>query len=198
MNPPPALVIFDMDGTLTRPMLDFDRIREEIGIAAGPILEAVTSMPPDDRARAEAILLRHEAQAAAESELQPGAGDVVRSIRRAGVPVALMTRNSRESVRAFQERHGLEFDLVRTREDGVVKPSPEPVQFICRRFEAEPQRTWVIGDFHYDLLCANRAGAISVLLLEAPDGPPAWAKEAAHVITDLRALLLLMGLEARA
>lgn len=89
------VVIFDMDGTLTRPVLDFDRIREEIGLARGPILEAVLSMPPTDRARAESILSHHESAAAASSELQPYAEEVVERIRAAGHPTVLMTRNSR-------------------------------------------------------------------------------------------------------
>src|SRR5258708_38007082 len=112
--PPKRLVIFDMDGTLTRPMLDFDGIRAEIGLPKEPLLEAVRALPPEDRARAEAILLKHEAVAAAESELQPGAKATVDSIRRAGIPVALMTRNSRKSTKAFDDRHGLVFDHVRT------------------------------------------------------------------------------------
>ena len=36
----PRAAIFDMDGTLTRPCLDFSRIREEIGVSR-PILEAM-------------------------------------------------------------------------------------------------------------------------------------------------------------
>ena len=38
-------VIFDLDGTLTIPLLDFNRIRQEIGISDGfPILEALATM----------------------------------------------------------------------------------------------------------------------------------------------------------
>jgi HAD superfamily hydrolase (TIGR01509 family) len=185
-------VIFDLDGTLTRPILDFDRIREEIGLPHGPILELVMQLPPEEQARAEAILLRHEAAAAADSELQPGAGEVVAAIRGAGIPIALMTRNSRKSTRAFQRRHGLAFDLVRTREDGPIKPSPEPVVSICSALGAEPSLTWVVGDFHFDLKCANAAGAISVLLIDPRQDRPAWAREARHVIGELRELLDLM------
>ncbi len=79
----PRVVIFDMDGTLTRPCLDFDRIREEIGVSE-PILEAMQSMSQADLARSEAILERHEALAAANSELQPGAAEVVAAIRSDG------------------------------------------------------------------------------------------------------------------
>src|SRR5512140_1160333 len=148
----PQAVIFDMDGTLTRPALDFDRIRAEIGVDE-PILEAVAKMTPPDRARAEAILERHEALAAANSELQPGAAEVVTAVQAAGLPVVLMTRNSRRSVDALTERHGLVFDMVRTREDGTSKPSPEPIRAICRVLDVDPRATWAVGDYHYDILC---------------------------------------------
>lgn len=197
MSHPKSVVIFDMDGTLTRPQLDFDRIRQEIGIVSEPLLEAVEKLPPDERSRAEAILHQHESEAAATSELQPGAAKVVASIRAEGLPVALMTRNSRASVDAFQRRHRIEFDLIRTREDGVVKPSPTPVLEICEAFRGDPSAAWVIGDYHYDILCGVAAGATTVLLASRDEPPAPWASEAHHVIHDLPDLLPLLGLTAR-
>ena len=40
-------VIFDLDGTLTQPFLDFDKMRTEMGLPrdAGPILEALEGVP---------------------------------------------------------------------------------------------------------------------------------------------------------
>ena len=39
-------VIFDLDGTITKPYLDFDKIRQEMGLAAdaGPLLEIMEKM----------------------------------------------------------------------------------------------------------------------------------------------------------
>lgn len=184
-----------MDGTLTVPLLDFDLIRAEIGIPSGTLLEAIDSMPPDQRARAEGIIVRHEAAAAATSELMPGAAEVVAAIREAGCPVALMTRNSRISVRAFQQRHGIAFDLVRTREDGVCKPSPQPVYEICGTLGGKPEDAWVIGDFHYDILCGNAAGATTILMWSLAEPLPPWASEADHVIRELDKIPGLLGIE---
>ena len=194
MTASPRLVIFDMDGTLTQPCLEFARIREEIGVDE-PILEAMAKMLPAARSRAVAILERHEALAAEHSELQPGAAETVAAIRASGIPAVLMTRNSRRSVEALIARHDLTFDLVRTREDGEVKPSPAPILSICRRFETEPSRTWTIGDFHYDILCGAAAGAVTVLLLDPTAARPVWAKEADYVIHALRELPPLLGIE---
>lgn len=190
------VVIFDMDGTLTRPVLQFDAIRKEIGLTAEPLLEAITQMPPAERARAEAILHRHEEEAAANSELQPQAAEVVDAIRGAGMTVVLMTRNSRRSTDMFMHRHGLHFDMIWTRDDGPMKPSPEPVLAICRSLGKRPDRAWVVGDFYYDLLCGNAAGATTVLFLQPDRERPAWADEADHVIAGLGELLTLMGIDA--
>ena len=41
-------VIFDLDGTLTVPTLDFDAIRADIGAGDGPILEYLQGLPERD------------------------------------------------------------------------------------------------------------------------------------------------------
>ncbi len=193
---PCKAVIFDMDGTLTRPALDFDEIRREIGLGNGPILEALPGLSADQRIRAEAILQRHEDRAAAGSELQPGAADVVAAVRAAGMSAVLMTRNSARSVRVFQARHGIDFDLLRTRDDGLMKPSPEPILAICRSLGVAPDETWSVGDFHYDILCGGAAGSTTVLLLDTDGERPGWADEADHVIHALPELLTHLGLDA--
>ncbi len=188
------VVIFDMDGTLVRSNLDFDRIRQEIGLPNGPILESMHAMTPDDRARTEAILARHEAKAAAASELQPGAADVVAAVRAAGIPAVLMTRNSPRSLATFRERHGIEFDMTWTRADGPMKPSPEPVIELCRRLDVDPRDAWVVGDFHFDILCGAAAGATTVLMLDGETERPEWADEADVVIRELNELLTHLGI----
>ncbi len=185
-----------MDGTLTRPQLNFDAIRREIGsIPEGqPILESVAGMSPADRARAEAVLGRHERQAAATSELQPNAARIVAEVRQAGIAVALMTRNSRRSARAFGERHGITFDVIWTREDGPVKPSPEPVLSICRRLGVAAEHAWVVGDYHFDILCGRAAGGTTVLFIEPGAHRPPWADESDIVIADLAELAVHLRL----
>jgi beta-phosphoglucomutase-like phosphatase (HAD superfamily) len=67
-------VIFDLDGTLTEPFLDFDQIRRDIGLPAGiGVLEGIAALTPAQRQRAEAILLEHESRAAQHSRLNEGA-----------------------------------------------------------------------------------------------------------------------------
>ena len=114
-----SAVIFDFDGTLTKPYLDFDASREEIGVAEGPVLEWMATMDLERRARAERILMRHEWDAARNAELQEGAADVVASCRSIGYRVAILTRNARPTLDHVLTRHRIAVDAIRTREDGV-------------------------------------------------------------------------------
>jgi HAD superfamily hydrolase (TIGR01549 family) len=191
-----AVLIFDLDGTLTTPYFDFDAIRREIGLPTAPrtpILEAMEAMTPAERDRCEVILIRHEEKAARESELWDDTSAVLDAIRRAGVPLGLLTRNSRRSVDIVLAKHGLAFDSIHTREDGPIKPSPEPVLMICRTLSAEPTKAWVVGDYLFDLMSGNAAGATTVLM--AGDGTvPDYADQADHVIRRLSELLPLLSL----
>jgi len=193
---PSSLAIFDMDGTLTKPHLDFDAIRAEIGLPAGPILESIVHLKGAERERAEAILHRHEDEAARASDLQPGAHEALECIRRAGWLIALMTRNTRHATDIVCRKHELIFDHIRTREDGPTKPSPEPIFDICRALSRRPADAWTIGDFHFDILCGHAAGTRTVLFWEFAAPAPDWAEIATHVISHLRDLPGVIGLHS--
>jgi HAD superfamily hydrolase (TIGR01509 family) len=189
-----SAVIFDLDGTITQPFLDFDRIRAEVGLPAGrPILEALDTLSESDRARAEAVLARHEQQAAEQSTLNPGARETIAGLRARGCPVAILTRNARHWTRFILEKHHIEVDLIRCREDGAIKPSPIPILEICQALDAEPQSTWVVGDHRFDMICGREAGARTVLLLSAPDRSH-FAELADYVIHALPDLIPLVTL----
>jgi HAD superfamily hydrolase (TIGR01549 family) len=195
----PRAVIFDLDGTLTKPHFDFDRIRREIGLPTEPrtpVLEALEEMTADQRVRAEGILLRHEQQAAEESELWEDAHDVLADIRSRQLPIGLLTRNSRKSVDAVLAKHALSFDCAYTRDDGPAKPSPEPVLEVCRQLGVKAGDTWVVGDYLFDLQSGNRAGALTILM--AGDKPlPDFADQADHTIRQLSELIPLIDNTSR-
>jgi HAD superfamily hydrolase (TIGR01549 family) len=159
-------VIFDLDGTITEPYLDFDAIRKEMGLGenSGPVLEAMQKMSVSERQQAESILHRYEKLAVEESKLNPGARVTLDTLRSLSIPVGILTRNIRANAEAVAAKHGLEFDEIVGRHDGPVKPDAFGVLKICRSFGVEPRQTMVVGDYLYDLLCARTAGAIAVLL----------------------------------
>lgn len=187
---PIKAVIFDLDGTITEPYFDFDAIREEIGLSrdGGPILEAMETMTPAERQRAEAILHVHEEQAVTESTLNSGASETLAGLRQRGIRIGVLTRNRRDNAFAVAAKHGLSFDAVVGREDGPVKPNAFGVLHLCRQFGVEPRETLLVGDYLFDLLCARAAGALGVLIVHH-DRNNEFAEHADFTIESLEELL---------
>ncbi len=159
-------VIFDLDGTITRPFFDFDAIRQEMGLApdSGPILEIMAKMSPDKRKRTRDILTFHEDRAVAESTLNDGARETLDALRQKGISIGILTRNKRCNAEAIARKHNLIFDAIVDREDGPVKPDAFGVLHLCEQFATTPAETLVVGDYLFDLLSAKAAGAGAVLL----------------------------------
>jgi len=178
------LVVFDLDGTLLEPALDFDAIRAEIGLPPDTtILEAMDTLSEAERARAGAILDRHEAEAADRSRLMPGAGELLDWLRARGIRTAVLTRNSRRSVERACRRHGLRFSAVVARGDHVPKPSPVGVRHLMSTLGTEPEETIVVGDFRFDVEAGAAAGCRTIALVADP--APGWASEATWIAADL-------------
>jgi HAD superfamily hydrolase (TIGR01509 family) len=158
-------ILFDMDGVVVRQRLDFLAIKREIfGTTDGYILERMADLAQPERARAEAILERHETAAAAEAEPMDGIVPFLAWMEARDLRRGLVTRNSRKSVDMVLDRLGLRFDAVVTREDAPPKPAPEPVWLACRRMGLSPSDVLFVGDFEFDMLAGRRAGVRTVLL----------------------------------
>jgi len=186
----PRAVLFDMDGTLTEPMLDFPRIKAEMGIGTGPILESLAAMDEAARKKAEAVLLRHEEIAADSSRLNPGCEDLLNWLSEMRIAVAVITRNSRSSAETVFRRHGLKIDVSITREDGPFKPSPVSLELACQRLGVVRGETWMVGDGQYDVEAALAAGIRSVWISHQKSRP--FTTEPWLAVADLIELLDIM------
>jgi HAD superfamily hydrolase (TIGR01549 family) len=186
-------VIFDLDGTITEPFFDFDAIRREMGFGpdAGPILELMEKMTPQQRQNAERILEYHEEKAVAESKLNPGAKELLETLRKRKIRIGILTRNKRSNVQAVADKFGLKFDSVVGREEGPVKPDAFGVKRLCKQFDVMPQEALVVGDYLFDLLCARAAGAVSVLLANHKRADE-FAKHADFVIENITEILKII------
>ncbi len=194
-------VLFDFDGTLTRPgALDFNAIRRLIDCPMElPILEYIDGLEdPDRRAEHHAVLDDAEMKAAAESEPNDGAEELIRYIRSSGLPVGVITRNSRGSVERalenFNDLRASDFDLIISRDDPVApKPSPEGVELAARRFDVEASRMMVVGDYIFDVQAGAAAGAVTVFLdSDKYHGPrPVKSDHAITKLAELKSLIRL-------
>jgi HAD superfamily hydrolase (TIGR01549 family) len=177
-------VIFDMDGTITAPFLDFARIKDEAAIGDTDLLDYLATATGAEYERIHAIMLKFEEAGVAGAELNHGARELLEDLARRGLPTALLTRNTRRSVDGVCRKLNLKFDIVVTREDGPYKPAPEAIWGIAKQWGAEPSEVLMVGDYKWDVLCAKNAGAPCALLADG-DEDAAWADSADHIITEL-------------
>lgn len=165
-------VLFDFDGTLTAPgHIDFDGIRERIGVPAGtPILEFIAAVKdPVAKKRAKDILEESEAASAAASMPNKGAEELVRYLRSASLKLGIITRNSMNSLRLsfanFKKMKMSDFDVVLTREHVAnQKPHPECVLKASRLLGVPAGEMVVVGDYVFDIEAGRKAGAMTVYL----------------------------------
>lgn len=187
----PQAILFDMDGTLTRPMLDFDAIKRDMGIGSRAILEAMAEMASHERQRCEAILDRHEEHAAENSELNEGCEETIDLLRSRGVRMALVTRNSRRSVDTVLQKHGLDFECIISRESCTPKPDPAAVHNACEMLQTLPDSAWMIGDGRYDIEAGNAAGVKTVWVSHGQSRPfPAIPWRQVRDLIEMQALFM--------
>lgn len=157
-------IIFDMDGTLTKPNVDFAAIEREIGAKVGFIIDYAERSTPEERKRALDILERYEAQAAMESELNEGVVEMLEFVSKKQLKKALLTRNSRKSVETVLRKHKLHFEFIVSREDTKPKPAPDPIFLLSKRMDIHTDHLLMVGDYKYDIICGKAAGTKTVLL----------------------------------
>jgi HAD superfamily hydrolase (TIGR01549 family) len=179
----PRAILFDMDGTLTQPLLDFDQIRRDIGIGNGPILESIKKMNHEEKRVAEKILHGHEDRAAEESNLNAGCMELLKWIEDKKIETALVTRNTRRSVQTVFQRHGLHFDICITREDGKYKHDPAPLFLACERLGIRPDDAWMVGDGYHDIEAGAAARMRTIWISHGTQRD--FTAEPTHVVKDL-------------
>lgn len=171
-------VLFDFDGTLTRPgVLDFKMIKKALACPSQtPVLEFIRGLEDDQaRHKAEKRLESFELEGARKSKPNTGAQELLDWIKRQGLKVGIITRNSISSVRRslenFDRMTADDFDLVISRDDPPApKPSGEGILWAARKLGVLPREMLVIGDFVFDIQAGQAAGALTVLL-DSQDDP---------------------------
>ena len=157
-------IIFDMDGTITKPNVDFAAIEREIGAKVGFIIDYAEKSSPEERTRALSILERHEAQAAEESELNEGVLEMLEFLSKKKLKKAILTRTSRKSVETVLRKHNLRFEYIVSREDAKPKPAPDPIFLLSKQMDIHTDHLLMVGDYKYDIMCGKAAGTRTVLL----------------------------------
>ena len=180
--------IFDMDGTLTLSIHDFDGIKRILGLPIDrPILEALNDLPAAQAAELHQQLDALELDIAHRATAQAGARELLAKLRSSGAQIAILTRNSKPNAQATLAACGLaEFfpaELILSRHCCPPKPSPEGILQLLSGWNAQPDRSVMVGDYVFDLEAGRRAGSATVYL--DPTGEFPWQDHADLQVTNL-------------
>lgn len=159
--------IFDLDGTLTVPVHDFEGMRRELGLPAGkPILEEIVKLPQAKASLLYKKLDDMESRLASKAKPQAGALEVLRLLCDRGCRVGIFTRNSEHTAWATLKTCGLaglfrRADLI-AREVCDPKPSPQGIYLLLTRWKAKREQAVMVGDYLYDMMSGREAGVVTV------------------------------------
>ncbi|KAF9611190.1 hypothetical protein IFM89_027504 [Coptis chinensis] len=172
-------VVFDMDGTLTVPVIDFQAMykavlgeEEYISIKSQSptgidILHHIESWTPEKQKIAYQTITDYERQGLDRLQIMPGAKELCGFLDSKQIRRGLITRNIKEAVDLFHLRFGIVFSPALSREFRPYKPSPDPLRHICSTWEVHPNEVMMIGDsLKDDVACGKCAGAFTCLLDE--------------------------------
>ncbi|TFH04327.1 MAG: HAD family hydrolase [Candidatus Thorarchaeota archaeon] len=180
-------LVFDMDGTITKPSLPLEAMRQDAKdyfISKGlpsEILEPADGISSSTaKAReyflsngfsqdtwdkmdqaVDDILSKHEGYAAATAEQLPGTLKIVKIIRDHGFLTAILTNNGRSSVNQIMTQIPLNehFQIIQTRHESPrPKPHPDGLLKIIHDLGVEVEEAVYVGDALIDGTAAKRAG----------------------------------------
>lgn len=190
-----AGVIFDMDGTLIQPCIDFADMRNRIYSIAdsdptmkslplekrrGDVLELYKSLSEMGKSEAKAVFDEIEAKAIEDMVLMEHVGELCHFLDQEGIPRAVLTRNVQRSVEVMHQKlwdtHAVrEFYPAVSRdtmspfhdkEPLPSKPSPDAIFHICNVWGCSPEQVIMVGDSAADdIVAAYRANCGGRVLL---------------------------------
>ena len=184
--------IFDMDGTLTVAVHDFEAIHRELELPPGvAILEALAEMDPEEARPKHERLAAIELELAREAEPMPGARDLLSWLRGAGCRLGILTRNNRlnceETLAACGLADWFDADSILTRECAEPKPHPDGIHRLLDLWGAGPNDGVMVGDYLFDLEAGRAAGVATVYV--DPTGAFEHGEHADHRFEGLEGLL---------
>jgi HAD superfamily hydrolase (TIGR01509 family) len=192
--PRPAF-LFDLDGTLVDSVyqhvtawqeallecgisLSVWRIHRRIGMSGGLFLTALQRETGRtlDAATLDRLTSLHRERYLARTHTVvplPGARQLLGALSAQGVDWAIATSGTLDVATAGLDMLGLPPGTPVVTRDQVARAKPDPDLFLAaaERLGAEPGRCFVVGDSVWDLLAAQRAGALGIGLQSGGYGP---------------------------
>ena len=179
-------IVFDMDGTLTVPNIDFDELYRQCGVSTDKdILKVVKEeMSKEEAKRATDIIDQFEEQGRKDMKLMPGTLELICWFHAQGIPMSIVTRNTEKTLQHFFKKLALSsssqamigmIDMIGLSRDNNQFPSkPHPASLIHIvqnkwSISLPTQDILMIGDsISNDVVFGNTAGVSTVLFLNPP------------------------------
>lgn len=172
--------VFDLDGTLaatitdiaasvnlTRldyglPELPIDQIISYTGDGARKLLERSFADHPIDWDEGLQKMIRHYYDHPAENtSLYPGVSEGLSALKQAGWKLAVVTNKPGIVAREILNVLGISGyldDIIGGNDGFPLKPDPEVMFHLMKKYDAAPADSWVLGDNHTDMNSASNAG----------------------------------------
>jgi phosphoglycolate phosphatase len=183
----PAVVLFDLDGTLVDsapdiaralgvalaetglPPLSLDTVKRMVGDGARELIRRALAAAPPDAAREEAafgrFLASYRENVCVASQLYPGVLDGLAALRSDGAALAVVTNKPGDLARTLLAALGIaaSFEAIIGDGDGFPrKPDPAAALSVLAKAGASPERAVVVGDGLPDMRLARALGATAV------------------------------------
>ena len=206
--------VFDFDGTLAIPNIDFGLMRrqvvaiaarygaapdqfnqlyilEMIDMVAAQLEQAGGARGVNFYREAHDSILALEAECARTGGMLPGAIEVLQALRQRGFKVGVVTRNSDAAVRTVCAVIDTLCDVFLPREAvRFVKPHPEHLQRALQRLQVPAQRAVMVGDGPIDIAAGKTLGLRTVAVLTGGGRREALSASRPDLILDSVADLL--------
>ena len=188
--------IFDLDGTLTVAVHDFNAIRNELGIPAGqPIIKTIESLPENESLALQQKLQEIEENLARNARPAKGVKNLLEALHRRNYHLGILTLNSREnawlSLEALDLADYFNEDFVIGRWCEEPKPSPNGIHKLLNHWKVTASDALMVGDYLYDLQ-VGRAAEIATVHVD-PSGAFPWPELADIRVNSLDELAGLLA-----
>lgn len=159
--------IFDLDGTLTQPVHDFDLIRRELDITPGEdILQHLANLSEPIRSEKVERLDQLEHFYALQAKSANGVYSLLEELSHKQCNMGIVTRNTKAftqlSLSVLNLSEYFPSECIIGRDDAVPKPDPQGIGKLLSLWAAPASNAVMVGDFKYDLLAGKAAGCKTV------------------------------------
>ncbi|MDD2478950.1 MAG: HAD-IIIA family hydrolase [Victivallaceae bacterium] len=176
----PNVVIFDLDGTLidsrkdlttainlTRnyyklPPLELATVCDFVGNGVRKLMErslAKTGINIDDAL--PHMKKFYEEHFIDETVLYPGVVDGLRKLNASGLKLAVITNKPSQAAKLLLNKLEVDKYFDEIMGDGCgypLKPAPDALLYFVDKWQADPKKSWMVGDHYTDLEAGNLAG----------------------------------------